>query len=315
MSSRGRASEKRGSTFYLILLSYAALYIVWGSTYLFIKLAVQTIAPLYVVGLRFFTGGLIFVLFSLVTGRIKRLPTYRELAAALFLGSLLLLGGNGMVTFAERKVDSYLTALILSTTPVVVGFFDRLFLKKKLSFFRSAGILLGVVGVGVLLYDGGNHGIQITPEILLVIGGLTSWSLATSLGHRIGVYPDAVVNSGLQMLFVGVLSLGTLLFTKPPTMAMISACTPVSIAAVLYLAVFGSLTFLAYTFLIRHEPAIRVVSYAFVNPVIAILLGIVVAREITKPLLVPGTALILVGLFAMLYGDALWRRRRLVPLQ
>jgi len=310
MSQAGDTAVKPGSTLYLVLLSYAALYIVWGSTYLFIKLAVQTIPPLYVVGGRFLLGGMFFIIFSLVTGRVKRLPAKREIGSALLLGALLLLGGNGLVSFAVQKVDSYLAALIVSTTPVVVGLFDWLLFRKRMSLFRGAGVALGVIGVMILLYDGGTKSIELTPHILMVVAGLASWALATSLGHRMPVYPDAFVNSGLQMLFVGVISMVVLLFTNPPTTVMVQQVTLVSAAGVLYLSIFGSLAFCAYSYLIQHEPAIRVTTYAFVNPVIAIFLGIAVVGEVMKPFLVPGTIVILAGLFFMLYGDALFGKKR-----
>jgi len=294
-----------GGVLSLIVLSYAALYIIWGSTYLFIKFAVQSIPPLYVVSIRFFCGGLFFLLFSLVTGRIRRLPTLREILTSFLLGTLLLLGGNGLVTIAERSVDSYLAALIISTTPVVVGLFDWLLFRKKLSLFKGVGVLTGVAGVALLLSDGRTLHIEISPGIMMVVAGLVSWALATSLGHHLKTYPDSFVNSGLQMTFVGAIGLGWLSGTRPPDAALVQSITAVSFGGLLYLTVFGSLAFCAYTYLIRHEPAIRVVSYAFVNPLIAILLGILAAAEPVKPMLFPATFMILAGLSAMLYGDRL----------
>ena len=292
----------------LILLSYATVYLVWGGTYLFIRLAVRTIPPFYVVGLRFLTGGILFLLIALLSGRMKRMPTGKEIAASVFLGTFLLLGGNGLVTLAEKKVDSYLAALVISSTPMAVALFDLLLIGKKLSLVGWLGILAGMAGVFTLLYDGTSFALSFTPEILLVIAGLGSWAFATSLGHRIKVYPDVFVNSGIQMIFVGAVCLLVLQATQPLTLQQVSSFSALSITGLAYLAVIGSAAFVAYNFLIKNEPAIRVVSYAFVNPIIALFLGLAVAGETARPFLAPGVVLILLGLFAMLYGDVLIRQ-------
>jgi drug/metabolite transporter (DMT)-like permease len=294
-----------GTAFILI-----SVYLVWGGTYLFIRLAVQTIPPFHVVGIRFLTGGILFLLFTLMTGRIKRRPTGREIVASVFLGTFLLIGGNGLVTLAEKKVDSHLAALIISSTPLGVALFDRLFFGKKLSGIGWVGILSGLGGVFLLLFNGPSFEVHFSPEILLVFGALASWSFATSLGHRLPVYPDVLVNSGIQMTFVGGACLALAQLLRPVTPDDIASVSALSVVGLLYLAIVGSAAFAAYNFLIKNEQAIRVVSYAFVNPVIALFLGIAVAGETPKPLLLPGVFLILLGLFSMLYGDVVVRRVR-----
>ncbi|MBN1758117.1 MAG: EamA family transporter [Chitinispirillaceae bacterium] len=292
----------------LTLLCYATVYLVWGGTYLFIRLAVQTIPPFHVVGIRFLSGGILILFFCLVSRRIKRLPTLREIAASVFLGTFLLIGGNGLVTLAEKKVDSHLAALIISSTPLGVALFDLLLFRKKLSFVRWLGILSGICGVAVLLFNGSSFGIYLSPEILLVICALASWSFATSLGHRIKVYPDVFVNSGIQMTFVGGICLLLVQSIHPLSPVHFTSFSRSSLIGLSYLIIAGSTAFAAYNYLIKNEPAIRVTSYAFVNPIIALFLGIVVAGETPKPFLLPGVILILPGLFAMLYGDALLRK-------
>ncbi|TXT43210.1 MAG: hypothetical protein FD137_1917 [Spirochaetes bacterium] len=116
----------------LILLSYLTLYIVWGSTYLAIRVAVGTMPAFYVVGLRYFIAGAGFLLFSAASGRWKRLPSAKEFRAAAVLGFLLLILGNGLVTMGEKTVDSYIAAIIISATPFCVAFFNRLIYKEKL---------------------------------------------------------------------------------------------------------------------------------------------------------------------------------------
>ncbi len=299
----------------LVLISYLTIYIVWGSTYFFIKMAVDTIPPFYVIGFRWLVGGIIILGFSLFTGRFKRLPTLREVGNATLLGVLLLVTGNGLISIAERKVDSYMAALVLALTPIVIAFFDWMLFRKKLSLMNLTGILIGVAGVALLLYDGNSVFTSITPDVLLVIGGLLSWSFATSLGHKIEVYPDILINSGIQMLIIGAGCMLGMVFHQPSLTVILPEFSVSSWTGVWYLAIVGSLAFCAYTYLIAHEPAIRISSYAFINPLIATFLGLVVGKETPAPFLAYAFPVILAGLFLMIYGEALLTKiRRTKPI-
>jgi drug/metabolite transporter (DMT)-like permease len=288
----------------LIVLCYVTLYVVWGSTYFFIKMSVETIPPLYVLGLRFTGGSVLLLGLALLARRLRARPTVRQILASIFLGSLLLLGGNGLITVAEQTVDSYITALIIAATPMVVAAFDRILLGKRISPVRLGGITVGMLGVALLLYNGDGPHAGLSPEILMVIGGVVCWGLATSLGHRMQTYPDPLVNSGIQMVFVGVVSLVAVSFLYPPLPQILPTVSIRSGLALLYLAVVGSLAFGAFTYLIAHEPAIRVSSYSLVNPVFATLLGLLVGDETPVPLLAIGLPLVLLGVALMLYGEA-----------
>jgi drug/metabolite transporter (DMT)-like permease len=287
----------------MIVLCYLTLYIVWGSTYFFIKMAVETIPPFYVLGLRFAGGSLLLIGLALLARRLRTRPTARQILASILLGSLLLLGGNGLITIAEQAVDSYITALTIAFTPMVVAAFDRLLLGKRISPIRLIGIVVGMLGVAFLLYNGSAPAAGLSPEILMVIGGVGCWGLATSLGHRMQTYPDPLVNSGIQMLFVSAVSLVAVSFLYPPLPQVLPSVSLRSALALLYLAVVGSLAFGAFTYLIAHEPAIRVSSYSLVNPVFATLLGLLVGDETPVPLLVIGLPLVLLGVALMLYGE------------
>jgi drug/metabolite transporter (DMT)-like permease len=293
----------------LIAISYATIYIIWGSTYFFIKMAVETIPPFYVIGLRWLGGGVLFLPFLLWGGRLKKMPTMREILAALALGFFLLVGGNGLITIAEQKVDSYLVAVVLAATPIVVAFFDRFLIGKRLHLLGLAGILTGMLGVGVLLYNGHSILTSLTLEIFLVILGLLSWGFATSLGHRVPVHKDLLVNTTMQMVLIGLLCLGgMMLFFRPGLAVIWPSFSLRSLIGLGYLTIFGSLAFAAFNYLLIHEPAIRIVSYAFVNPIIAVLLGLMIGHEKPVPFLAPGIFLIALGLFLMLYGPILIRR-------
>lgn len=296
----------------LILFSYLTLYVVWGSTYFFIKMAVTTIPPFYVLGLRFTGGGLLLLALAGFGGRLRARPTFRQLGASFLLGALLLIGGNGLITIAEQKVDSYLAALVIASTPMIVAFFDRVLFGKRIQAIRLAGILVGLAGVGLLLYNGHSLVAALSPEILTAIAGVGCWGLATSMGHRIKTYPDTMANSGIQMLLVGPICLAVALFLHAPPAQIVPQVSLPSALALAYLAIVGSLAFAAFTYLIAHEPAVRVASYSLVNPVFATLLGLLIGDETPVPLLAAGLPLVLIGVALMLYGESLvgwWRHR------
>jgi drug/metabolite transporter (DMT)-like permease len=298
-----------------IVLCYLTLYVVWGSTYFFIKMSVETIPPFYVIGLRYAGGSVLLLGLALLARRLRARPTVRQILASVLLGSLLLLGGNGLITVAEQTVDSYITALIIASTPMVVAAFDLFLLGKRISPVRLAGIVVGMLGVAFLLYNGDAPSAGLSPQILMVIGGVGCWGLATSLGHRMQTYPDPLVNSGIQMLFVGVVSLIAVSYLYPPLPQILPEVSRRSALALIYLAVVGSLAFGAFTYLIAHEPAIRVSSYSLVNPVFATFLGLLVGDETPVPLLAIGLPLVLLGVALMLYGEAglVQLRVRLAP--
>jgi drug/metabolite transporter (DMT)-like permease len=296
---------------FLVIASYLCVYVVWGSTYFFIKRSVATIPPFAVLAIRWTVGGVLLLAIAAFTGRLRRLPSLREIASALVLGTLLLLLGNGFITVAERRVDSYIAALLACSSPIVVALFDGLLLRIRLTLVRVLGVAVGFAGVALLLYDGRSLASSFDLPVLLCIAGVVSWGLATSLGHRFPVHGDNMVNSGIQMLFTGVVSLAITLLAGHRPAEVAAAVSGASLFGVAYLAVVGSIAFAAYTYLVKHEPAARL-SYALVNPLIALVLGLVLGAESPKPLIAVGSPLILAGLGFMLYGERLagWVRRR-----
>ncbi len=300
---------KRGTA--LIAACYITIYLVWGSTYFFIKWSVETIPPLYVLAVRWTIGGVLLLGFSIARRTLRSLPSWRELAAAAASGILFLLVGNGLITLAEKEVDSYVAALLASSAPILVAILDRLVIRKTLSPTRILGVVSGFSGVALMLYNGRSLAASFSPAVLLCVAGVVSWSLATSLGHRFPVSKDNTVNSGFQMLFIGLASLfGSWIFNAPPR-EFIAGISARSAVGVLYLGVIGSLAFSAYTYLISFEPAERVVSYALVNPLIALFLGLALGSETPTPYLFLGVPLILCGLGFTFYGERLaaWFRR------
>ncbi len=294
----------------LIALCYLTIYLVWGSTYFFIKWSVETIPPLYVLAIRWTIGGVLLLGFSLGRGTLRSLPPWRELAAAALSGFLLLLVGNGLITLAEKEVDSYIAALLAASAPILVAVLDRLVIRKALNLSRVLGVVFGFTGVVLMLYNGGSLTASLNTTVLICAAGVGSWALGTSLGHRLPVSKNNTVNSGIQMLLIGLVSLiGGLSFGAPPR-DFVAAISLRSAVGVLYLGVIGSLAFSAYTYLISCEPAERIVSYALVNPLIALFLGLALDGENPTPYLSIGVPLILCGLALTFYGERLLARLR-----
>ncbi|PKL19593.1 MAG: hypothetical protein CVV49_00720 [Spirochaetae bacterium HGW-Spirochaetae-5] len=277
-----------------IILSYLAIYFVWGSTYLGIKWAVETIPPFYLVGFRFISGGIVFIIISIAAGKIKSFPKLKEITSALFLGVFLLLLGNGFISWAEEKVDSYLASLIVSSTPFCIAFFNWILFKEKLSPVRST--------------------FNFSFHLGLILIGFICWSFATSMGHKLPVHKNNLFNSGMQMLFVGVIALTLSYFVYKPLPVIIPEISLRSWGGLIYLSVFGAAGFYAYNYLLVNEPAIRISSYAIVNPLIAVLLGIFAGNEKPSMMLFIGMPVILGSLICMMYGETLISLFRNKPL-
>jgi drug/metabolite transporter (DMT)-like permease len=287
-----------------IILCYLGIYVIWGSTYLAIKWGVESIPPFYLVSFRFFIGGIIFIFISVVTGRLRRIPKWQEILSAVFMGTFLLLLGNGLVSWAEQKVDSYLAALIMASTPFCIAFFNWIFFREKLSKIRLFGMILGVAGVGLIFYNG-NSSFHFDFHLGLLVAGFIFWGFATSVGHKLKVHPNNLVHSGMQMLYVGIAAFILSHILYGPLPQIISGISERSWMGLAYLAFFGGIGFYAYNYLLSNEPAIRISSYAIINPLIAVILGIFLENEKPLIMLYVGMPIILFGLAFMMYGETI----------
>lgn len=285
--------------------AYLTVYIVWGSTYFFIKMALESFPPYSIVGLRFTVGGVLLLALGFGSRKARKPLSIPSLLSAMLLGTLLLVGANGLVTVAEQQVDSYIVALVMAAVPLAVASFDRFLFRKVITWTRFVGIMVGFCGVAFLLYNGQSLRGSLTPQTLMILAAMLLWSFGTSLAHRLPLPKDSRINSGIQMLFAGLVSI---------LIALISGHTPATVFAgvalrsalgLSYLAVVGSLAITAYAYLLVNEPSIRIVSHALVNPGIAVLLGFLFGNESAAPYLGIGLPLILIGLATMLYGQSL----------
>ena len=290
------------------IAAYLTVYIVWGSTYFFIKMALESFPPYPIVGLRFTLGGTLLLILGLAFSKTRPPLSPASILSAMLLGSLLLLGANGLVTVAEQKVDSYVVALVMAVVPLAVAAFDRFLFHKTITWIRFLGIMVGFCGVAFLLYDGHSLRGTLNRHTLMVLAAMLLWSFGTSLAHRLPLPADSRINSGIQMLFAGLVSLGIALLSGHTPATVFAGASLRSLLGLSYLGVIGSVAITAYAYLLVNEPSIRIVSYALVNPGIAVFLGFLFGNETAAPYLLVGLPLILIGLATMLYGETLLRR-------
>lgn len=290
-----------------VLLAYATVYVVWGSTYLAIAYAIETLPPFLMAGARFLiAGGLLFGWARLRGAAAPPLLQWRNAAV---VGAFLLLGGNGAVVWAEQRVPSGIAALLVSVLPIWMVLLEAAGPERRRPTLRGiVGVLIGIAGVAVLIgpdallgrdAEPGAPSVHVIGAITLVLGSL-SWGIGSMFSRFAALPASAPLGSGMQMLSGGLLLaiLGLLVGESPAT--FVSGATPSSLFGFAYLIVFGSLVgFTAFAWLLRVEPPSRVATYAYVNPVVAVLLGWAIAGEpITGRTLV--AAAIIVGAVALI---------------
>jgi drug/metabolite transporter (DMT)-like permease len=293
----------------LILFSYALVYIVWGSTYFFVKVAGTTIPAALVVALRFIVGSLILVLLAWKRGAFKQLPTLKEAAGSVLIGVFLLFLGNGLITIAVKTIPSYFASLIAACMPFYVAFFNFMLYRTKVSRIRFSGTFVGILGIGALLFNGTSLAGTLSPALLLAVAGALAWGFGTSIAAKLPKAKDPFLSTAIQMAAAGIGALCVGLAVDPSIFAKLGQTSSWSWFGVSYLAVIGSLAMVAYNHLLAHEPSFRISSYALVNPLIAVFLGLASGEQAT-PYLFLGVPLVLAGLALMLYGDALLERMR-----
>jgi len=295
----------------LVVVSYALVYVVWGSTYFFIKAAVETIPPTLVVGFRFLFGSIMLASIAWAKGGLRELPGIREIAGAALIGVLLLLLGNGLITISERSIPSWMASIVVACMPIYVAFFNMLLYRTKVSGIRLVGAAAGVVGVGLLLFQGTTNAASFGPALVLAVIGALSWGFGSSLAKAIPKPKDVLVSTAIQMLVAGSVALIIGAGSGVNILSALSQASAWSIFSLAYLALLGGLTLVAYNHLLVVEPSFRVSSYSLVNPLIAVVLGMAAGERASRFFAI-GSPLVLVGLVIILYGDAIrdyWVKR------
>ncbi len=272
--------------------AFAAIYLIWGSTYLGIAIALETLPPFLLAGVRFLAAGAL--LYGVARLRGAPAPPAAAWRAATLAGALLMLGGNGLVTWAEQTVSTGLAALLIATVSLWVVLFDwLLFRGPRPSGLVLTALALGLSGVAVLVAPGATPTSASWLGLLVLVVSAASWALGTLYARRAALPPSPLMSSALQMLAGGALLALLGSATGEWARLDLAAVSASSVLAVAYLTVFGSIVaFSAFVWLARNASAAAVATYAFVNPVVAVLLGWVVLGEALAPRTALAAALI-----------------------
>ena len=280
----------------MVFLAFGLVYLFWGSTYLGIDIAVQTIPPALMCGLRFSVAGVVMLAVCAATGR-KILYSPRQIALAAVVGLLLLMGGNLTLSYAELSVSSGLAALIIAITPLWFLVLDSLLLgDHHISGRGKAGLALGILGLFILFWpelQAGTIGHREFWASLSLLGGSFSWALGSVLSKRWQSGMDVFSATGWQVTAAGA---GNLLFALLNGDLPRAIWTVRGLSAVLYLVVCGSwIGYTAYIWLLEHVPTSKVSTYAYVNPVVAVFLGWLVLHERVDRFILAGSAIVVLS--------------------
>ncbi|MDQ6655155.1 MAG: EamA family transporter [Verrucomicrobiota bacterium] len=266
-----------------IISAFAAVYLIWGSTYLGILFAIQSMPPLLMAGTRFFSAGVIMYLIATVQG--ARRSTWPEWRTSAIVGAALLLGGNGGVTLAEQYVTSGLAAVMVATVPIYIALLGWLTgSAARPTPIVWAGLAGGLAGVALLLAPSVNfvdvEHPHATLGMLILLFSAFAWSAGSIYSRSAPNAPSSFVTTGQQMLCGGALMIGVGSICGEWRRVNVHQISATSWGAWIYLVVIGAIVgYSAYMWLLRHcEPA-KVATYAYVNPIVAVLLGAAFAGE------------------------------------
>jgi drug/metabolite transporter (DMT)-like permease/GNAT superfamily N-acetyltransferase len=278
---------------WLVWLALGTVYIIWGSTYLGIRVMVETIPPLLGSAMRFLIAGLVFyAVLRVRRGAAAVRVDRRQLLAATAAGTLLLAGGNGLVTLGELHVPSGLAALIIASVPLWIVLFRALG-RDHIPRLTLVGVLAGFAGVALLLVPGQQPAGTTIAGMLLIVGAAASWATGSYYPRRWPLPPDAFLSAALQMITAGAVMLVLAVARGELADANVAHFSLRSIAGFAWLVTAGSLVaFTAYVWLLKNVAISKVTTYAYVNPVVAILLGWALLSEKITGTIVIGAALI-----------------------
>ena len=287
-----------------IWLALFTLYIAWGTTYLAIRFAVETIPPFFMTGTRFLVAGVILYIWRRLAG--DPAPTRIQWRSAIIIGSLLLVGGIGGVSLAEKYIPSGIAALVVAATPLWVVLISALQPGGDRPTWRSmAGVMIGIAGIFILVDPGKATGPQAGSSYLgiaLVLLATLFWSIGSIYSHKAQLPASPLLGTGMELLAGAAGSYMIGLMMGETRQLDIAAISLRSLSGLAYLILVGSLIgFVCYTWLLRVAPTPLVVTYAYVNPLVAVFLGSLIAGEILTPRILIAAPLILaaVGLIHM----------------
>jgi drug/metabolite transporter (DMT)-like permease len=282
----------------LVAVAFAAVYILWGSTYVGIALAIKTIPPFLMAGSRFFLAGFILYIWCLLTG--GKTPDKISFAKSAVAGTLMLYGGTTALIWGEQYIPSGLAAVIVASVPFWFVLLDKRNWKHNFSDkFTILGLLVGFGGI-ILLFNGKasfnlHHKAQLIAVAVVLIGGF-SWAAGSLYSKYSGAEGSTIMLASIQMMAAGLAGIITSCITGEAFHFVWSNVSMNSIYAILYLITFGSLIgYIAYIWLLKVRPPAIVGTYAYVNPVVAMILGLLLNNEMIGGTQVAALVIILSG--------------------
>jgi drug/metabolite transporter (DMT)-like permease len=287
------------------LLALGTVYIVWGSTYTAMRVAVQALPPFQLAAIRFFVAPLLLI--ALALWRKDPLPSRREAMGAGLVGLFLLLVGNGMVVWSVQYIPSGLSALMVASLPLWTLAFEALLGNGKPTALAVVGLLLGFVGVGTLMWPSlpapGGLVTQALWAEIGVLGGTVAWAMGSLIGRRIPVPASGLYNSAFSMLSAAVGFTLVVFITHERLVTNLAAVPGWAWGAIAYLVVFGSCVgFSAYAWLVQHVRPDITATYAYVNPVVAMLLGWGLLHEPLTGYTLAGAGLVVASVLLVIRG-------------
>lgn len=274
-------------------LALGAVYLIWGSTYLAIRVMVETVPPMLGAGVRFVLAGVVMLVVLAARGGLRRVRLDpRGLAAVALIGTLLAAGGNGLVTVGEMHVPSGLAALLVASVPLWIVLF-RSAGGDRVAGRTLAGVGVGFAGVALLLLPGNRPaGVPLGPVLLIVLAAV-SWGLGSVFAQRLRMPPDPLVSTGWQMLAGGIVLLVAGLIAGEAGGVRVGAFSADSVLALAYLVTIGSIIgYSAYAWLLQNVPISQAATYAYVNPMVAVGLGWAILDEQVPSTMLLATAVI-----------------------
>jgi drug/metabolite transporter (DMT)-like permease len=279
------------------LSAFAIIYLVWGSTFLAIRVGVREVPPFLLAALRFLVAGGVLIGWMIARG--ERSPTRRQWMSSFLLALPIFVFDYGLLFWAEQRVPSGIAAVMMATIPLFMALSEIVLLRtQQLTVRLTLALLAGIGGVAVLVSRSLNLGgapIDTIGAVALILGAI-SWSIASALSRKLPLPPSKVLSSGVQMLAGGVLltlsalALGEFRGFRPWTVSLGAWLS------LLYLIVAGSIVgFTAYVWLIHHESPTKVGTYAYVNPVVAVALGYYLGGETVSLRTILGTLFVLIS--------------------
>jgi drug/metabolite transporter (DMT)-like permease len=294
------------------LLAFGAIYIIWGSTYLAIRYAVETIPPLMMIGIRSLTAGII--LYFISRSRDKEKIQKENIIPLFTIGAMFFLIGHGLLAWSQQYVPSGVAAVLVTGEPLFIIIIEWLFLKDtRVNLKGILGLLLGSGSIVYLIASNQESELSnndFLPSALIVICTL-AWGAGAVYSRVAKVPKSPLLTSGMELIFGGILVLIISFFIGEPSRFHISQVTLKSFFGLLYLIIFGSvIAFSAYVWLLGHTSATRISTHTFVNPVIAVFLGWLMANENITIALIIATGIIIISVYLVLHDQSIDKKTK-----